>query len=252
MLDLSKFKKPPKDLIFSDLIIEEDENYVFINKPPFISSLPERTADKANSIQKMAKERYDDIQLCHRLDKETSGIMMLAKNDEAYRNAAIQFENRQIKKQYHALVNGVHHFDSISVFLPIAVMKDGTSVRIDRVKGKVAETIFFTEKNYLRHTLVRCYPISGRMHQIRVHLQCLQAPIVCDPTYGGDYVYLSGIKRNFNLKMETEELPLIKRVALHAYQLSFTDLNGEVKEVIASYPKDFEVLIKQLDKFSQI
>ncbi len=250
MLNLDKFKKVPKDLDFKDLIIFEDENYVVINKPPFISSLPERTADKANSIQKMAREEYDDIQLCHRLDKETSGALVLAKNSEAYRNMAIQFEDRLIRKEYHAVANGVHHLDSISVFLPISILKNGTAVRIDRNKGKVAETIFFTEKNYDKHTLIKCFPVSGRMHQIRVHLQCLNAPIVCDPTYGGDYIYLSQIKRKFNLKMETEELPLIKRVALHAYKISFTNLNGELIDIVAPYPKDFEVLIKQLDKFS--
>ncbi|MGR3810043.1 RluA family pseudouridine synthase [Jiulongibacter sp. NS-SX5] len=250
MTQLSKFKKPPKNLNFKDLIIHEDDNYVIINKPPFISSLPERTKDKAQSIQQMAKELYDDIQLCHRLDKETSGALVLAKNSEAYRNMAIQFEDRQVKKEYHAVVNGVHDLDSISVFLPIATLKDGTAVRIDRAAGKLAETIFFTEKPFQKHTLVRCYPITGRMHQIRVHLQCLEAPIVCDPTYGGDYIYLSQIKRKFNLKGDTEELPLIKRVALHAHKIAFHDLNGEVVEYTAAYPKDFEALVKQLSKYS--
>lgn len=250
MIDLEKYKKPPKNLVFDDLIIFEDENYVFINKPAFVASMPERTSDRIVNILALAREKYDDIQLCHRLDKETSGVLMLAKNSEAYRNASIQFEDRQIKKEYHALVNGVHQFDSISVFLPIAKLKDGTAVKIDRMKGKLAETIFFTEKAYQQHTLVRCYPVTGRMHQIRIHLKCLNAPIVCDPTYDGDYIYLSKVKRKFNLKMEDEELPLIKRVALHAHKLAFHDLDGQVREVTAPYPKDFDVLIKQLDKFS--
>ncbi|WP_304235634.1 RluA family pseudouridine synthase [Jiulongibacter sediminis] len=250
MTELSNYKKPPKTLTFRELIIHEDDNYVIINKPPFVSSLPERTKDKAISIQQMAKEEYDDIQLCHRLDKETSGALVLAKNSEAYRNMAIQFEDRQVKKEYHAVVNGVHDLDSISVFLPISVLKDGTAVRIDKTAGKLAETIFFTEKSFQKHTLVRCYPITGRMHQIRVHLQCLNAPIVCDPTYGGDFIYLSQIKRKFNLKMDTEELPLIKRVALHAHKIAFRDLTGNVAEFTAPYPKDFEALVKQLNKHS--
>lgn len=250
MIDLDKFKKAPKNLVFKDLIIFENDNYLIINKPPFISSLPERTGDKSQSILKMAKEHYDDVQLCHRLDKETSGALVLAKNSEAYRNVALQFEHREIKKEYHAVVNGVHDFESISVFLPISPLKDKTAVKIDRTNGKIAETIFFTEKVYHNHSLLRCFPITGRMHQIRVHLMCLNAPIVCDPTYKGEYIYLSQIKRKFNLKMETDELPLIKRVALHARKISFQDLNEEVIEAKAPYPKDFEVLIKQLDKFS--
>lgn len=247
-MDLSKFKKPPKNLDFDSLIVFENENYVVINKPPFVPSIDERTADKTLSILKLAREKYDDIQLCHRLDKETSGSLVLAKNSEAYRSLSMQFEHREVQKEYHAVVNGVHDFDSISVFLPIAILKDGTAVRIDKQKGKLAETVFFTERKFAKHTLVKCLPITGRMHQIRVHLQCLRAPIVCDPTYGGDYIYLSQLKRKFNLKQETEELPLMKRVALHAHTIVFKDLNDEVLEITSPYPKDFEVLMDQLIK----
>lgn len=249
-LDLSRFKKAPRNLDFKDLIIFENENYVVINKPPFVPSLDERTADRNLSILKLAREHYDDIQLCHRLDKETSGALVLAKNPEAYRHLSMQFEHREVQKEYHAVVNGVHDFDSVSVFLPIAVVKDGTSVRIDRQRGKLAETVFFTVQKFARHTLVRCIPITGRMHQIRVHLQCLNAPIVCDPTYNGDYIFLSQIKRKFNLKEETEELPLIKRVALHAHSIHFRDLDETLLSITAPYPNDFEVLINQLVRFS--
>ena len=249
-MDLSRFKKPPRNLDFNSLIVFENENYVVINKPPFVPSIDERTADKTLSILKLAREHYDDIQLCHRLDKETSGALVLAKNSEAYRHLSMQFEHREVQKEYHAVVNGVHDFDSISVFLPIAIVKDGTAVKIDRARGKVAETVFFTLKAFHRHTLVRCIPITGRMHQIRVHLQCLNAPIVCDPTYGGDYIYLSQIKRKFNLKQETEELPLIKRVALHAHSIHFRDLDESLLNVEAPYPNDFEVMINQLVKSS--
>lgn len=247
-MNLSKYKKLPKSLSFSDLILFEDQDYIVINKPPFVASLDERTADVSASILQMAREYITDPQLCHRLDKETSGALIIAKNPEAYRHVAIQFEDRQVVKAYHAVVNGTHELDNISVFLPIAPLKNGTEVRIDRQKGKIAETIFNTLKIYQKHTLVQCLPITGRMHQIRVHLQCLKAPIVCDPTYGGDYIYLSQLKRKFNLKQGTEELPLIKRVALHAHGVRFKVLAGNETTVVAPYPKDFEVLIKQLDK----
>ncbi|RFS17153.1 RluA family pseudouridine synthase [Emticicia sp. C21] len=246
-----KIKTTPKNVVFEDLIIFENNDYIVINKPPYLASLDERTQDKHQSILRLAKAYSDDAQLCHRLDKETSGALAIAKNPAAYRNLAMQFENREVTKRYHAVVNGVHDFDSVSVFLPIAQLKDGTAVRIDREKGKIAETIFFTLKAYRYHTLVECIPITGRMHQIRVHLQCLKAPIVCDPTYGGDEIFLSQLKsKKFNLKKGTEELPLIKRVALHAHSLSFRLLNGEAVKIEAPYPKDFDVLVKQLDKFT--
>lgn len=233
---------------FKDLILFENDDYIVINKPPHVPSINERTADKSVSILRMAKEYSFDAQVGHRLDKETSGVLAIAKNPEAYRHLAMQFEYREVTKRYHAVANGIHDFDSISVFLPIAPLKDGTAVRIDRQKGKSAETIFFTLQAFRRHTLVECIPITGRMHQIRVHLQCLKAPIVCDPTYGGADVYLSDLKRNFNLKKYTDELPIIQRVALHAHSLSFRLLNGEVVKIEAPYPKDFAVLVKLLEK----
>lgn len=233
---------------FKDLILFENEDYIVINKPPHVATINERTADKSVSILRMAKEYSFDAQVAHRLDKETSGVLAIAKNPEAYRHLAMQFEHREVTKRYHAVANGVHDFDSISVFLPIAPLKDGTAVKIDRQKGKAAETIFFTLKAFKKHTLVECLPITGRMHQIRVHLQCLKAPIVCDPTYGGKDIYLSELKKDYKLKQETEELPIIQRVALHAYSLSFKLMNGNPVTIEASYPKDFGVLVKLLEK----
>lgn len=234
---------------FKDLILFEDDDFIVISKPASIPSIDERTADKSVSILRMAKEYSFDAQVAHRLDKETSGVLAIAKNPEAYRHLSMQFEHRQVTKRYHAVVNGVHAFDSISVYLPISPVKDGTAVKIDREKGKIAETIFFTLKAYQKYTLVECLPITGRMHQIRVHLQCLKAPIVCDPTYGGKPIFLSGLKRDFKLKQDEEEWPLIQRVALHAFSLTFKLLDGKPITVEAPYPKDFAVVVKQLEKY---
>ena len=238
-------------LTFTNLIVFENEDYILVNKPPRVASLDERTPDRSGqSVVRLAKAYYADAQLGHRLDKETSGILAIAKNPEAYRHLAMQFEHREVTKRYHAITNGVHDFDGISVYLPISPAKDGTLVRIDRENGKVAETIFNTLQAYKTTTLVECMPITGRMHQIRVHLMCLKAPIVNDTTYGGKPVFLSDVKRKFNLKQETEELPLIQRVALHAYSLTFKLLDGEEHTFVAPYPKDFGVLVKQLEKFA--
>ncbi len=246
-----KFRNAPKKINFKDIILFENEDYVLINKPPYLSSLDERTQDKQQSILRLAKEYSSDAQLCHRLDKETSGVLAIAKNPAAYRSLAMQFEAREVTKRYHAVTNGIHSFEGVSVYLPIAQLRDGTGVRIDREKGKLAETIFNTLKVYRRHTLVECMPITGRMHQIRVHLQCLKASIVSDPMYGGEEIYLSQLKsKNFNLKKGTEEAPLVSRVALHAYSLTFRLMNGEIITIEAPYPKDFNVVVKQLEKFS--
>ena len=233
---------------FEDLIIFENEDYILINKPPHLATLDERI-DTPN-IKKIAQAYCPTAQVCHRLDKETSGALAIAKNPEAYRNMAIQFEDRLVKKKYHAVVEGIQDFEEVNVYLPILALKNGT-VRIDKQEGKLAETFFNTLKAYRKHTLVECEPVTGRMHQIRIHLSVLKAPIVCDEQYGGKPIYLSQIKKKgFNLKKETEEQSLISRVALHAFSLQFSLMNGEEIKVEAPYPKDFDVLVKQLEKYS--
>ncbi len=234
---------------FKELILFENDDFIVVNKPHSVSTLDERNADNPNSILRLAKAYSDDAQVAHRLDKETSGALAIAKNPEAYRHLAMQFEHREVKKRYHAVVEGAHNFEDISVYLPILPLKDGM-VKIDRQLGKIAETIFKTLKVYKNHSLIECQPITGRMHQIRIHLTCLKAPIVSDELYGGSMLYLSSLKKKFNLKQETEEQPLIKRVALHAHSLTFTLLDGTPITVEAPYPKDLDVLIKQLEKNS--
>lgn len=236
-----------KTVNFKDLILYEDEDFILVNKPPHFSSLDERFGESL-TINQIAREYAPDAQLCHRLDKETSGVLAIAKNSEAYRHLSMQFEHREVTKIYHAVVDGVHEFDTEEVNLPIYTTSHGT-VRIDP-RGKHALTYFKTVKAFKKHTLIKCMPVTGRLHQIRVHLWALKAPISGDETYGGKPFYLSEIKKRFNLKNFTEEMPLIQRVALHAYSLEFKTLNGKEILVEAPYPKDFSVLVKQLEKYS--
>ncbi|MFN0049627.1 MAG: RluA family pseudouridine synthase [Cytophagales bacterium] len=233
-----------KKLIFKDLIVFEDDNFIAINKPYDVSTLEDRDKTRQN-ILKLAKTYADDAQVCHRLDRETSGILMIAKNPEAYRHMSMQFENREVTKIYHAVIEGTKKLDNQMVDLPISILKDG-SVRIDKMEGKESATIFNTLQAYHRYSLVACLPITGRMHQIRIHLSTIGHPIVADDLYGGKPIFLSSLKRNFKLKKDTEELPLMKRVALHAKSLTFNDLANKETTVTAEYPKDFAVLIRQL------
>lgn len=231
---------------FEDLILWEDDDYIVINKPPFISTLEDRN-DRHN-ILSMARQYHHDAQVCHRLDKETTGALAIAKNPDAYRHMSMQFENRAVDKIYHAVSDGIHDFQNEEVQKPILKLSTG-AVRID-FKGKEASTIFNTMQAFSRHTLVECKPVTGRMHQIRIHLSSIGAPITSDEMYGGQLLYLSSLKRNFNLKKDTEEQPLINRLALHAYSLGFALPNKDKKLVEAPYPKDFRVLIQQLEKNS--
>ncbi|MFN5337332.1 MAG: RluA family pseudouridine synthase [Bacteroidota bacterium] len=229
---------------FSDLILFENTDYLVINKPPYLSSLDDR--HEAKNILDLAKNYCESAQLCHRLDKETSGCLVIAKHALAYRHLAMQFENREVEKTYHAVVEGIHDFQGTLVDRNILTSAKGVA-KISK-EGKPAQTVFTTLATYLTHSLVECKPITGRLHQIRVHLAYLYSPISGDVLYGGKPVYLSALKRRFNLKKQTEELPIMQRVSLHAYSIRFLGVDGKEISVNAPYPKDFNVLVQQLEK----
>lgn len=231
-------------LHFEDHILFENEDYILINKPPFVSTLEDRN-DPFNVLQ-WSREYEPSAQVGHRLDKGTSGVLAIARHEEAYRHISLQFEGREVKKIYHAVVDGLHGFKDTLVEERILKLSDGT-VRLSRT-GKEAQTYFTTLESFKQHTLVECRPVTGRMHQIRIHLSHLKAPIAGDEVYGGQPVYLSHIKRGFNLKKQTDEMPLMQRMALHAYELEFSGLKGEKIKVLAPYPKDFSALLRQLGR----
>lgn len=230
---------------FAELLLFENEDYMVVNKPPFLSSLEDRL--ETTNLLSLARAYFQDGQLCHRLDKDTSGVLILAKNRDAYRSMAMHFENREVVKIYHAVVDGLHDFQEIKVDVPVSVVQ-GSKSRVDFRQGKRSLTIFRSLKGFRRHTLVECQPVSGRMHQIRIHLSHLGAPITGDELYGGSPFFLSEVKRNYHLGKYEEERPLMKRLALHARSIRFPLMNQAEITVEAPYPKDFEILLKQLEK----
>lgn len=231
-------------LNLKDTILWEDNDFVLVNKPPFLATLEDRH-EKVNLLG-LAREYIETAQVCHRLDKDTSGVLAIAKNPEAYRHMSMQFEHRQVNKIYHAVADGIHNFQDQLVDAPILKQDDGV-VKISKRDGKAAQTYFTSLKCYKNYTLIECRPITGRMHQIRVHLSLLSAPITGDEMYGGTPFFLSKIKKGFNLKKLTDEQPLLKRMALHAYALEFETLAGKKEKIIAPYPKDIQALIRQLE-----
>lgn len=232
---------------FADLILFENDDVIVVNKPPFLSSLDEREGGEVNLLR-LAKNYWDDAQICHRLDKETSGALIIAKNPEAYRMVSMQFEKRQVKKVYHAVIDGTHTFENLLIDLPILNVGKG-NVTISRQEGKRAETWFQSLRYFKHYTLVECRPVTGRMHQIRIHLATQRASIAGDEMYKGEPVYLSKIKRKYHLGKDQEELPVMKRFALHAYEVTFK-MNPDTEITVhAPYPKDFETLLKLLEKF---
>ncbi|MCC6818678.1 MAG: RluA family pseudouridine synthase [Bacteroidia bacterium] len=236
---------------FKDIVIFEDEHIIAINKPPFIASLHERFDSHAQSIIELCKAVNEEYSLCHRLDRETSGVMLIAKDNETYRHIAMQFEKRQITKVYHAVVQASVNLSDLEVDLPLYT-DSKRKVQISAKKGKPSRTFFNTLKQYKHFSLLACMPETGRLHQIRVHAASQNLPLVCDELYGGKVPELSLIKKKVNYAHDEVSKPLMNRVALHAFSIQFSDLSGQFIKIEAPYPKDFEVLIKLMDKYDEL
>ncbi len=235
-----------KSIDFSELILHRNDDFTVLNKPPHLSSLEDRN-DPTNLL-KLAKNVNQEAQVCHRLDKETSGLIVIANHQDAYKHFAGLLENRQVKKVYHAVLTGLHKFQDFEAEEPL--FSTTNKSRVDFRNGKPSLTLIETMELFKKHTFVRCFPVTGRMHQIRAHLAHHQAPIVHDKDYGGEAAYLSQLKRNFNQKKWEEEKPIINRVALHSFNIAFKQMDGSTLDLEAPYPRDFEVLLKQLRKFN--
>ncbi len=234
----------PGNLKFHDLILNESEDFIIINKPPGISTLDDRSSEI--NVLKLAREYQPESRVCHRLDKDTSGILVIAKSADFYKYFSMLLENREVVKLYHAVVEGSHELQEVEIDLPIYAAS-GKS-RIDRRRGKPSVTLVSTIEKFRDYTILACMPFTGRTHQIRLHLSESGMPIVGDELYGGKDIYLSGIKRNFTIGKNKVETPLIGRFALHSAMISFTSPGQEQIKISAPYYKDFRVLLKQLEK----
>jgi 23S rRNA pseudouridine955/2504/2580 synthase len=237
-------------LSLTELIVYEDDTLLALNKPAGWATLAERN-QPGTGLLDLVRETYPDIRVCHRLDKQTTGILLFAKTAEAYRDIAIQFEGRQVEKHYHALIHGSHALEGLLVEAPIHT-DDGVS-RVDFQQGKASATLIQTHTAWRHFTLLDCQPFTGRAHQIRVHLAYIQCPIVGDALYGGDNILLSTLKRNYKPDREQEERPLNKGFLLHSVSLGFTHpATGEPCKVEAPLNDNFDMCVGKLDKYDRL
>jgi 23S rRNA pseudouridine955/2504/2580 synthase len=231
----------------SDLIVYEDEAIVLVDKPLDMASLSDKNQ---RNLHQLAQEYDEKLMLCHRLDKNTSGILLMAKSPEHYRTIAMQFEKREVNKSYLTIAGGVHYFDDRLIDLPLYVSTN-KKVVVSHQQGKPSQTRVFAKENFRNFTLLRCEPITGRTHQIRVHLAAIGCPIVGDSLYGGSEILLSRIKRNYKASGRREEQPINHGYLLHAHELSFQHpLSGERVSYTAPLTKNFETALKILRKYN--
>ena len=233
-----------KKFNIQDVVLMENNDYIIIDKPAGISTLSDRKEEV--HLLKLIREVWTGAIAGHRLDKDTSGVLAVAKNEESYRWLSMQFEHRKVEKFYHALVCGTPGYSDTEVNAPIEKKDDG-SVRIGK-RGKEAQTFFTTLERFPKHALVEAKPVTGRTHQIRIHLSLLGTPILGDITYGGEQLFLSTIKRGYKSGKGQEERPVSEKMALHSKKIRFFDQNGHPIMAEAPYPKDFKALLNQLTR----
>jgi 23S rRNA pseudouridine955/2504/2580 synthase/23S rRNA pseudouridine1911/1915/1917 synthase len=232
-----------------DWIVFENEDFIALNKPSGLLSIPDREG-KEISLKKLLQEKYGVIFTVHRLDKDTSGIIVFAKNEPAHKHLSKQFEERQTKKIYVGLVIGSLENKKGVIDSPIMEHPTKRGLMVINRKGKEALTDYEVLEDFGIYSWLQFQIYTGRTHQIRVHAKEIGHSIVCDELYGdGKPVFISSLKHKFKLsKNELEERPILNRLALHALQLKFVLTNEEEIELEAPLPKDLKAVLQQLEK----
>ena len=230
-------------------IIEENSRWIVANKPAGLLSIPDRYDEDLPSVYSILKEKYGEIFTVHRLDKETSGVILFARDAETHKSLNKLFARRQMQKKYRAIVQGVPFDSEWSIKASISKHRDSKGKYYVKPGAKVAETKVLLVEAFSEMSLLELQPISGRTHQIRVHLQFAGFPLVTDSLYSlRTALKLSEIKgKKYNRKKDVEERPLLQRSALHAYSLSF-ELDGEQYHYSQELPKDMRAVVYQLTK----
>ena len=232
-------------------VIFEDDDLLVANKPSGITTIPDRFG-KYVSLQGLLEKQYGKLFVVHRIDRDTSGIVCFAKNEAAHRHLSMQFQHHEVQKFYKAFVQGKMPYATGDIDGPIAEHPGKPGAMMVSKQGKEALTIFEVEEEFKHVSLLNIEIKTGRTHQIRVHMKHIGHPIVCDDVYGNTApILLSSIKRKkFKLaKAEDEERPLLNRLALHAWKLSFGDTNGTRVELEAPVSKDLKALLQQFEKW---
>ncbi len=260
-IELTLPELPSKEIMPEDIplnVIYEDDDIIILNKPADMIVHPARGnthGTLVNALAHYSEELSSGLGefrpgIVHRLDKNTTGVMVVTKNDTAQWRVAKQFEHRQVAKSYLAIVHGVPELTADRINEPLGVhpkIREKYSIRPGI--GKEAVTFYEVIEEFRGFSLLKLVPKTGRTHQIRVHLSYIKHPIVGDDMYGGKLVYPWQLK---DAEPAVEE-PVINRVALHALTLEFKHPTTEkMVKFEAPLPKDIKTLLDMLRKYRKV
>jgi len=255
-----KLSSPTTHEFWEIPVLYEDEHLLALDKPAGLLTSPDRLALDRPSLMNLlqagvaagkpwARERQlAYLANAHRLDSDTGGVLLLAKNKTALVALADQFGAENAVRKYLALVQGVPPDDEFSVSEKIGPhpVRPG-QMRIDSRTGKKARTEFAVLEKFSRWSLLSCSVRLERPQQVSLHLSHAGFPAVGDEAHGGKFLWLSRLKKNFRLKPGREERPLISRVALHLEELSVVHpVTHQALTIKSEWPKDLRVALKYL------
>jgi RluA family pseudouridine synthase len=245
----------------NELIMYEDDDFIAVNKPSGMLVIPDRFDKGKENLYDALNEKYGKVFVVHRLDKDTSGIVIFAKNPEAHRDLSIKWEAGEVTKTYYAIVTGRLKEKIGTINLGISPLKKKKGVMIiDAKKGKRSVTNYKVMEEYKDFSLVEVKPKTGRTHQIRVHFAAIGHPLAVDPLYNRKEAIGRGLKKDQDPKVQSTKVkkefkkgknfvaekvnPPIARLPLHAVKISFTHFRkNQTIELETKMPKDFKTAI---------
>lgn len=232
--------------------IYEDDHLIVLNKTAGVLSIPDRHDLDIINLQTLLKKKYGNIFTVHRLDKQTSGVMVFAKTQDTHRKLNGLFQQHKTEKKYWVLVQSSNVPDEGVIDLPIAQHPTIKGKMCVSAKGKASFSQYLTLEKFKRHRLLEVMIATGRTHQIRVHLAETGMLLAVDELYGGgESIKLSDFKKKYQLNKTGAEKPILNRVSLHAKQLSFVHpILDEKVTWEAELPKDMTVTLKLLRKYA--
>ncbi len=249
-------------------VLFDSDDFVAVDKPSGLATIPTRAAERGDEdcvLVRLAGQLglpwsgQDDprLRVVHRLDRDTSGVLLFAKNSAAQRWVSGQFQSNVVAKEYLALVRG--HPSADGGEIEAALMRDprlSTRMIIAGHGGRPARTLWKVEQRLGEFTLLRVFPKTGKTHQIRIHLRSIGLPLAIDPIYNPTHgapvgIFLSEFKRGYRRGAAESERPLIERLTLHAHSLEFTDKDGQPVQITALLPKDMRAVINSLHKYAR-